>query len=309
MYSGDVNLGLVMDEIAKSQGVLSWCFSWYPTVKLTRLTDFGLWFGKSIFECSLAETIQKELSGHTSITLIVCEAICSHMSSYTLIIYKDVLELMVAVYCVDATGAYKEQISLQQTQERFYRSIHNHRCDMNDADWEAFRQRLSFDVATSCKRLRNEKVPELHGISISTPSKFSMVPPSTIDASSGASSSSSSSSTLSPVSSHQEHSAESLSNTNGTAQSQLALQPLVHLASAPTAAVDMHRYTSALNEHVALQGERLMYKKRQLSFSPSSWQCTAIFGNISGVGTGRNGTLAKHEASKQVCELIGLIVV
>jgi hypothetical protein len=217
---------------------------------------------------------------------------------------------MVAVYCPDVTGAYKDQINPKQTHEAFYRAIHDRRCDTSDADWEAFRQRLSFDSAISWKRLRDEKVLELYGIPLSTPSKTSMVPTPTIDASNGASSSSScfSSSASSPVSSHQQHPVESLFETNGTAQSQPALQPLANPALAPRVAVDMHRYTSVLNEHAALQGEKLTYKKKQLSLSPSSWQCTAIFGEISRVGKGRNITQAKHEASKQICELIGVMV-
>jgi hypothetical protein len=271
-----------------------------------------LWFGKSVFNGILAEVVQKEHFEHTAVTLVVREAICSHISSYTLTSYKDVLERMVAVYCPDATGAYKEQITPQRTHEAFYRSIHDRRCDTHDADWEAFRQRLSFDIAISCKRLREEKVLELHGISLSTPYKTSMVPTPTIDVGNGAYSSSSSSSSSSsapePSSSHQQHSTESLSETNGTAQSQPALQPLANAAPAPRVAVDMHRYTSVLNEHAAFQGEKLTYKKKQLSLSPSSWECTAIFGEISRVGTGRNSTQAKHEASKQICVQIDLMV-
>jgi hypothetical protein len=278
-----------------------------PTVELTRLTDFELWFGKSV----LAEIIQKEHSRHTAVTLVVRDAICSHMSSYTLTVYKNVLELMTAIYCPDITEACMEQINPQQTYEAFYRSIHDRHSDTSDDGWETFRQRLSFDIATSCKKLRDEKIPELHGISLSTPFKTPMVPAPTIDASKGASSSSSSSSssTSSPVSSHEQHPAESLSETNGRAQSQPALQPLANTAPAPKVSVDMHRYTSVLNEHVALQEEKLTYKREQLSISPSSWQCTAIFGEISGVGIGRNSTQAKHEASKQICELIDLMVV
>jgi hypothetical protein len=301
-----------MDEISLSQGVSPWCFSWCPTVKLTRLTDFGLWFGKSVFEGILAEIIQKEHSGRTAVTLVVCEAICRYTSSYMLIIYKEVLDLIVELYCPDVTRDCKEQTTPQQTHEVFYRSIHNRRCDTSDSDWEAFRQQLSFDIATTCRKLRDEKIPELHGISLSTPSKTSMVPTPTINVSNGASSCSSStrsySSTPSPVSSHQQHSAESLSETNGTAQSQPALQPLAHPAPAPRVAVEMPRYTSALNEHAAFQGEKLTYEKKQLSLSPSSWQCTAIFGEITSVGKGRNLTQAKHEASKNICALIDLEV-
>jgi hypothetical protein len=313
MYIGGVDLGLVMDEISLSQGVSPWCFSWCPTIRLTRLTDFGLWFGKSVFEGILAEVLQKEYSGHTAVTLVVCEVLSSRISSHTLTTYKDVLELMVATYCPNVTRAYEEQTNPQQTHEVFYRFIHDRRCDTSDSDWEAFRQHLSFDIATTCKRLRDEKVPELHGISLSTLYKTSMALTPTIDVGNGAyssscSSSSSSSSAHEPVSSHQQHLAESLSETNGTAQNQPALQPLANAAPAPRVAVDMHRYTSVLNEHAAFQGEKLTYKKTQLSLSPSSWQCTALYGEISRVGTGRNSTQAKHEASKQICALIGLIV-
>jgi hypothetical protein len=138
---------------------------------------------------------------------------------------------MVAVHCPNVTGVCKERTDPQQTYEAFYRSIHDRRCDTSDADWEAFRQQLSSNIATSCERLWNEKVPELHGISLSTPYKTSMVLTPTTDASNGASSSSVS--TPSPVSSHQQHSAESPSTTNETAQSQPALQPLANAAPTP----------------------------------------------------------------------------
>jgi hypothetical protein len=79
MYLGGVDLSLVMDGLSLSQGVSPWRFSWCATVKLTRLTDFGLWFGKSIFESTLAEVIHKEHSGHTAITLMVREATYSNI--------------------------------------------------------------------------------------------------------------------------------------------------------------------------------------------------------------------------------------
>jgi len=288
-------------------------------LKLTRLTDFGLWFGKSIFESTLAEVVQKEHLGHTAVTLVVCEITCSRIRSLRLTFYKDVLELVVAVYRPDVTGVCKERTGPQQTYEDFYRSIHDRRCDTSDTEWDSFRQQLSSNIATSCERLRNEKAPELHRISLSTPYSASMASAPTSDAGSRASSSSSSSSTSSLVSSHQQHSAESPSTINETGQHQStsqsqasqpqALQPLTNHAPAPQTAVDMHRYTSVLNEHAALQGEKLTYKKKQLSISPSSWQCTATFGEISGVGIGRNTTQAKHAASKEICELIDLLVV
>jgi hypothetical protein len=222
-----------------------------------------------------------------------------------------VLERVVAIYCPDFKRAHKEQTYSQKTFEAFYRSIHDHRCDMSEAEWEAFRQRLSSDIATSCKRLRDEKVPELHGISLSTPSKSAMVSTQTIGASNETSSTPTSlsfSSSPSSISSHQSDSAESLSERDPTLHSQPALQPLENSGPAPMVAVFMHRYTSVLNEYAALQGEKLIYEKKHLSLDPSSWQCSASFGGISGVGTGRNITQAKHEASKQICQLLNLTV-
>jgi hypothetical protein len=216
-------------------------------LKLIRLTDFGLWFGKSIFESILAEVVQKEHLGHTAVTLLVCEVTCSRIRSLRLTFYKDVLELMVAVYCPDVTGVCKERTGPQQTYEDFYRSIHDRRCDTSDTDWDSFRQQLSSNIATSCERLRNKKAPELHRISFSTPYKTSMAPAPTSDAGSRASSSSSSStSTSSLVSSHQQHSAESPSTIKKTGQHQStsqsqasqpqALQPLANPAPAPQTA-------------------------------------------------------------------------
>lgn len=221
------------------------------------------------------------------------------------------LERVVAIYCPDSKRAHKEQTHSQKTLEAFYRSIHDHRCDMSEAEWEAFRQRLSSDVATSCNRIRDAKVPELHGISLPTPSKTAMVSNPTIGTSNETSSTSTSlsfSSSPSSISSHQRNSTESLSEMNPISHSQPALQPLVNSAPAPMVAVSMHRYTSVLNEHAALQGEKLTYERKYLSLDPSSWQCSASFGGISGVGTGRNITQAKHEASRQVCQLLNLTV-
>jgi hypothetical protein len=57
-------------------------------IELTRPTDFGLWFGKAVFEGILAEIIQKEYFGHTAVTIVVCDATCSYISSYTLTIIR-----------------------------------------------------------------------------------------------------------------------------------------------------------------------------------------------------------------------------
>lgn len=177
--------------------------------KLITLTDFGLWFGKAIFESILAEVVQKEYLGHTAITLVVCKVTCSRVQSFRLTFHKDVLELMVAMYSLDITGVFKEQNDPENTYEDFYRFIYDRRCDTSDTDWQVFRQQLSSNIAASCRRLRNEKVPELHGISLSTPSKISMAPAPTSDVRGRASSSSTSTSSL--ISSHQQHSSKFLS--------------------------------------------------------------------------------------------------
>jgi hypothetical protein len=63
-----------------------------------------------------------------------------------------------------------------------------------------------------------------------------------------------------------------------------------------------------LKEHADIHGCTVDYQKICLSDYPPSWQYTATFGNFSGEGIGRNLTQAKHAASKQLYETMGLSI-
>ncbi|KAH7115253.1 hypothetical protein B0J11DRAFT_540200 [Dendryphion nanum] len=135
--------------------------------------DFGLWFGKSIFESSVAEIIQKEHLGHKAITLI------------------DVAELVAVNYASNVSEASKGNFHSEGAHFGFYRYVYSIRCESDDALWEVFRRNLSSKIASSCTRLRNEKVPELPAISLLHPTGNSIASISTPNTSSRASSSSS----------------------------------------------------------------------------------------------------------------------
>ncbi|OWY53292.1 hypothetical protein AALT_g11511 [Alternaria alternata] len=241
--------------------------------------DFGLWFGKSVFESTLADVIHREHLGHTAITLI------------------DMLELTAAIYCPEVTRAGKEQMHPQRTFAGFYRYIYESRCELGYADWMAFCQNLSSCIATNCNRLRNEKVPELHAVSMPLPSGDSATPTPATNDSDGTSPFPSPGS--SPASSHQQRSVDNSSATNGVVQPQQALQPLAGPAAGPNTDVPSHRYTSVLKEHADTLGWMVRYEKKSLSDCPPSWHCTAFFGDFSGEGVARSVIQAKHAASRQ----------
>jgi len=67
-----------------------------------------------------------------------------------------------------------------------------------------------------------------------------------------------------------------------------------------------HIYTSLLKMHGDQVGQVPQYTQRQLTDFPPVWSCTATFNGRSAAGQGRNVRVAKHEASRQLYNQLGL---
>jgi hypothetical protein len=84
------------------------------------------------------------------------------------------------------------------------------------------------------------------------------------------------------------------------------LLPIANSAAGPNTTTDISIYTSLLNNYAETQGGVVDYRRQCLNQSPKSWQYTASFGDISGEGINPNSRQAKHMASKQLYEELGL---
>jgi hypothetical protein len=222
---------------------------------------------------------------------------------------------MAATYCHESTRAVKEQVHDEGNFSGFYRYLYDSRCRLNDAEWADFRRELSSNIETSCDKLRKEKIPELHAVSMAPPSRDSTATIFKTNhtdgdsfSSSFASSGSSSSSSYSPVSSDQRSSVDTTRAANGVEQSQQMLQPLANPAAGPDAGVAFYRYTSLLKEHADAHGETVDYVPSRVSLYPPSYHSKATYNEFCGEGMARSSKLAKHAASKQLCDLMGLRV-
>lgn len=181
--------------------------------------DFGSWYGKSIFQSTLAETIQKEYLGHKAISII------------------EVLERVTAIYNRDAQEGDKCHTAPQQSGFDLYNHIYSTRRGLDDVEWVDFCQRLSSSISISCERLRRETIPELPALSITKPSRNAVAAVPKTRHSDGASSSSSSSSPsyLSSSSRHQP-AVSSSTTTKWPPQTRQASQSLANPAAAPETA-------------------------------------------------------------------------
>jgi hypothetical protein len=65
------------------------------------------------------------------------------------------------------------------------------------------------------------------------------------------------------------------------------------------------RYTSVLYQYaVDSDGQPPEYKK--LAISSNRWRCDVVYNGIRGVGEARNSRVAKHIASQNICEKLGI---
>lgn len=217
----------------------------------------------------------------------------SHQS-YELTIFKDTLDSVIPEYGACLETGYSETAHV-----RFYRYIGNTRSSLPDKDWSQFLETMSGRVATGCRNLRNEKIPELSGNPVNHSTGESRASTPTTSEGNGEASSSSSP--------RHQTSASNSFTAEGPPDPVSSLQPPSGIDLAPDAP-PTHKYTSALKEHADIYGAVVTYDKNQLSVYPSSWHCVAKFGDFNGEGTGSSYQKAKHNASKQICYKIGLQV-
>jgi len=271
--SEEVNLDLVIDASLFSQ-------------------DFGSWFGKSVFDNELAVVIQKNFSGHVNLTLL------------------DVLEMVAMLYNFDSTGAVK-RAQTRDIVSNFYCGLYNSRCNLDDADWAAYRLELSSRIATSCEKLRKEKTAELHAESASPQSAESRA--ATVETTDSCENlSSSHSSALATVSASYVSAAAqqqgSVQHPSRSEHSHQTFQTLLNPAAPPAANVPPYRYISILQEHANACGKLVTYESTCLKSYPPLFHQKATYEGIIGEGTGRSLKLAKYAASKNLCGNIGLVV-
>jgi len=69
------------------------------------------------------------------------------------------------------------------------------------------------------------------------------------------------------------------------------------------------QYTLALKEHGDQKGEQPIYSIQKVSQTPPKFKAIVSFQGFTLEGTGRNQRLAKHEASKALCDCLNLEVV
>ena len=203
-------------------------------------------------------------------------------------------------YALDITKACEEN-----TYAGFCRYICGTREKLTDDDWGNFLKTLSSHTATSYRRLRNEEVSELPAISVVQSPGNSGASALTTNESEEEFSSSSRSSL---VSQNRQSSASNPATADETLQTQPPVQPPGSSVPAPHASPPAHRYTSVLKEHADVYGSAVMYERKAISLDPVSWHCAATFGNFAGEGTGSSFQKAKHAASKQLCDALGLLV-
>jgi hypothetical protein len=192
------------------------------------------------------------------------------------------------------------------THYHFYIHMYHIRCGSDDIKWEIFRQRLSSCIAIICSRLRSEKVAELDAVSTCQPYGNSVAHTSRTNDSNGASPSSSS--WTPPTSSNHPPTVGNLATMEGAPKGRQLWQPLPNPAESLDTAIDMHRYTSTLKEYADNHRGSVHYQTSHLSSYPAQWHCAATFGSFTAEGEGCSVKEAKHVASKEICELLGLNV-
>ncbi|KAF1957157.1 hypothetical protein CC80DRAFT_491971 [Byssothecium circinans] len=232
--------------------------------------NFDLWFAKAIVQFHLAMAIQKEHLGHATVNP------------------KDVIEQVEARYWRGPSQDVGGNVDFYPGSELFGR-IKAARATKDDKTLQTFLDQLSSDIVSSCRRLRNEKVAELdagppfspdHIHRATTPSSSTSTDPSSED---------------SREATDTATEAESSSQENGVQSTTL---------SAP-GGLPMAWYTSLLYEYAARSGEKPEYKKERVSFDV--WRCKAIFNGIQGVGEAQSWKIARHIASQNICQTLGIM--
>ena len=76
------------------------------------------------------------------------------------------LEVVAVHYWSNLTSAVSQQGQNETHISAFCRFLHDNRCKLGEADWTVFCQKLSSQIAASCKKLQKEMVAELHAVSM-----------------------------------------------------------------------------------------------------------------------------------------------
>ena len=209
--------------------------------------------------------------------------------------YKDVLQGVEALYAGAIANALNKDRNARSGYMDFYRYIHHVRCRLDSVEWEAFFRRLLLCIASSCNTLQQNSVP-LPVNTQSTRPDHDLGYLSRPQAGRAYSQSPS------------QHDTEPPSPPE-TPTSASNLQSVSHV---PTSAVnifngtDLPKYTAVLQKHVDVQGGSLECAYKNLSVTPSVWRCVASWDGITAYATGQNKQEAKHAASQQICQSLGL---
>lgn len=174
---------------------------------------------------------------------------------------------------------------------QLFDSIKAVRATKNDMALQVFLDKLFSDVLLSCKRLRNEKVvAELNG-DAATPSP---TPSSNLSSESGRQRMGTN---IEIEGSSPDESARSTTPSSVPGGVPLP-QPLV-------AELPMHRYTTLLFEYAAANSkENPKYTNKWVSLDVK--RCEGVFNGKFGVGEARTYKDAKHIASKEICQILGI---
>lgn len=200
---------------------------------------------------------------------------------------KDVIEQVEARYWRGPSQDMGGNVDFYPGSELFGR-IKAARATKDDKTLQTFLDQLSSEILSSCRRLRNEKVAELDTDTPFSPDHIYRAPTPSSTASTDLSS---------------EDSREATDNST-KAESSLQENGVQSTTLSVPGNLPIPRYTSLLHEYADCSGEKLEYKKEWVSFDV--WRCEAIFNGISGVGESHSFKLAKHIASQNLCQSLGI---
>lgn len=266
--------------------------------------DYDLWFAKSMFQYSLARVIENEHWGHACINP------------------EDVMKQVEAAYSSHSNEDPGSHSKIHPPGHQLYEQINHARAARNDKTLEVFLNELSNQIRRHCRLLRNEKLAELdadelHGCN---PRRHSATPSS----STGSCSSPEESQEALRVFKDTERETggiaidenvssdefEEPKNTNilehgSSIQSTPEIdRPASPLSQPSSNQIPMHRYTSLLWEYGASSGKTPTYVKGWTT--QESARYIASFDGIKVVGEAPKSRDAKHDASRKICEILGI---
>jgi hypothetical protein len=213
---------------------------------------------------------------------------------------EGVLNLVRPLYAQDISN----HIGSRQQYFEFYGYISSIKRSSSNDEWKNFYDKLYFRIATSCKRLEKESVPDMYTITMTDPHQYAAL-----------------ASLRSHGSSRPGHSSDSPESSpwpqmcTELARPSAAVEVPSHIRqiSSPDThrivsqnQVNVSEYTSKLKEHVDINGGNLRYDCDAVSSDHSTKRCVVTLDNHRAEGTGSTKKLAKHAASKALCKFLGI---